>query len=1057
MEAAPVYLFSYSVYSIRNNDSVIIIGIKDIRGEDMIDFYNAFISYRHADLDSRVAEHVQRNLERFHIPHKLRQKVGKKKIERIFRDKDELPITADLTDTISNALEKAEYLIVICSPNTKESVWVKREIEYFLRNHTKKEVLTVLAGGEPEEVIPDILKHDVRKVRGEDGKEIEVDTAVEPLSCDYRMPFGRAKKEELPRLAAALIGCSYDELVRRQRAYRIRRAAIAGGLVLAAAIAFGAYMAYGKEKINSAYQEALVQRSKYLAIESNNRLKEDDRIDALFLALEALPKEEGDGKPVTAEALSSLSEATLAYKGVRGWSIEPVWKYELQNQIRDFCICPDGSKLAALDSSLAVYFWNTEDHSIFFEYKDPDINVSNVYFADNDVAVIVASRTYIAVDVKEGKVIWQLENESGFVDTPPMVIENHILLVNKQDELIAADIKTGEVKKTYNIAVKSGEDPVTYRTFAVSSDKKKIGFTGFVGADSYFVGNIDLDSGKIVLNEATNRPAKDILWAEDGSLIAADTIVDKSASYRMDDTSVLRPGGTCITCYEPGDMKVRWQKEFDFSAVLENMRLVEMGESVAYYEGNKCTVYNVADGEVLYDWDAAESIVFVNFKKGDDYPLIMTRDGYMATPWLAQGNNVLSSSLTLADKIRQMEVNRGIYVRRSYSSDILYYKASVSDDEWEQTPDIQYDYMSDSYMDDNVIVLILIDDEGASLYMIDPVTNKLIRRDVLIPGEKTAPGYRILGADEKNVYVLCSKTEGVFVMSFPLDGGQKSEEQIYDKYVASQTLGFVNEGTTSVLDFGMDKGELVTYDFINKKREVYDINIENKTVLKIAPQYYKAINKAYIAGSDRDFIHDTASGTDTKVDLPSDWEGTSKIVYSPELSGFLVCDGRKIILVKPDGSIGLDIYCDGKIPLGYAVNKDPSSDKNVIYAAYSEGNLVRYDTDTGKIIASSRISNYYNAKPNAEFVFDFANKTLYIHMQELISVVDMDSWVETAYIENSIGRHIPTDRFYTTSQPSRDSVIGYFRHYDLADLIAKAKKMLGGQEMSDDMRGEYGI
>ena len=100
----------------------------------MIDFYNAFISYKHAPLDSKVAEHVQRNLEHFVIPANIKKKTGRKKIERIFRDKDELPITSDLTDTISNALEKAEYLIVICSPNTKKSMWVKREIQFFLKN-----------------------------------------------------------------------------------------------------------------------------------------------------------------------------------------------------------------------------------------------------------------------------------------------------------------------------------------------------------------------------------------------------------------------------------------------------------------------------------------------------------------------------------------------------------------------------------------------------------------------------------------------------------------------------------------------------------------------------------------------------------------------------------------------------------------------------------------------------------------------------------------------------------------------------------------------------------
>ena len=94
----------------------------------MIDHYNAFISYKHAPLDSKIAARVQRKLEHFTVPPKIAKSCGKKKIERVFRDKDELPITADLSETISHALENSDYLIVICSPETKKSIWVQREI-----------------------------------------------------------------------------------------------------------------------------------------------------------------------------------------------------------------------------------------------------------------------------------------------------------------------------------------------------------------------------------------------------------------------------------------------------------------------------------------------------------------------------------------------------------------------------------------------------------------------------------------------------------------------------------------------------------------------------------------------------------------------------------------------------------------------------------------------------------------------------------------------------------------------------------------------------------------
>ncbi|MEE3467399.1 MAG: toll/interleukin-1 receptor domain-containing protein, partial [Eubacterium sp.] len=91
--------------------------------------YNAFISYKHAPEDNKVADAVHKGLEHFHIPGKIRKKTGVKKINRIFRDKAELPITNDLSDNIADALANSDYLIVLCSTNTKESAWVPREIE----------------------------------------------------------------------------------------------------------------------------------------------------------------------------------------------------------------------------------------------------------------------------------------------------------------------------------------------------------------------------------------------------------------------------------------------------------------------------------------------------------------------------------------------------------------------------------------------------------------------------------------------------------------------------------------------------------------------------------------------------------------------------------------------------------------------------------------------------------------------------------------------------------------------------------------------------------------
>lgn len=121
--------------------------------------YDAFISYRHTEPDKFIAENLHRCLEAFKPPKSIIKsgKASRERIERVFRDKEELPLTNNLEDPIVNALMQSEYLIVICSPRLKESVWCKKEIEIFKQYHGSENVLAVLVEGEPEDSFPEEL------------------------------------------------------------------------------------------------------------------------------------------------------------------------------------------------------------------------------------------------------------------------------------------------------------------------------------------------------------------------------------------------------------------------------------------------------------------------------------------------------------------------------------------------------------------------------------------------------------------------------------------------------------------------------------------------------------------------------------------------------------------------------------------------------------------------------------------------------------------------------------------------------------------------------------
>ena len=97
-------------------------------------FYWAFLSY--SSKDSALSRRFYRRLENYSIPRDLVGRPGRdgavpRRLFPCFRDRDELPLSADLGDTIKDALRASRYLIVICTPASARSRWVNEEVRYF--------------------------------------------------------------------------------------------------------------------------------------------------------------------------------------------------------------------------------------------------------------------------------------------------------------------------------------------------------------------------------------------------------------------------------------------------------------------------------------------------------------------------------------------------------------------------------------------------------------------------------------------------------------------------------------------------------------------------------------------------------------------------------------------------------------------------------------------------------------------------------------------------------------------------------------------------------------
>lgn len=188
--------------------------------------FDAFISYRHSELDMYIAKNLEKKLETFKLPKGLKDKASREKIERVFRDQDELPIASDLSNQIMAALEVTDFLIVICTPRLPKSKWCLSEISNFIRMHGKDHVLAVLAEGEPEESFPDELVLEQIETVNEAGETVIETVRIEPLAADVRGKNKREINKKLDdasmRLAAAIFGVNYDDLKQRHKEREMR-------------------------------------------------------------------------------------------------------------------------------------------------------------------------------------------------------------------------------------------------------------------------------------------------------------------------------------------------------------------------------------------------------------------------------------------------------------------------------------------------------------------------------------------------------------------------------------------------------------------------------------------------------------------------------------------------------------------------------------------------------------------------------------------------------------------------------------------------------------------
>ncbi len=336
----------------------------------MEEHFCAFISYRHQSPDQEIAKRLHTTIETYRIPAAIRKKAGLKRLGRVFRDQEELPLSSDLGGDIEAALDRSKWFIAICSPRYPESRWCLRELEYFIQHKGRERVLVVLTEGTPETSFPEQLRFET----DENGLRRE----AEPLAanvCGAGLPqqLKMLKREQL-RLFAPMLSVGYDDLKRRARQRRIRSIAMGAAAALVIAAGTGTYLSVSHARNEALRREAEEQQR---IAEEQQRLAEERRLQAEQERLSAVSNSIGECLERAAASLTENEKRAAAATLLEALSLSgdnggmrreeiiaqlrktmyiepytPVAGFSGQNvRLMDMVPSPDGTKAIGIENS----------------------------------------------------------------------------------------------------------------------------------------------------------------------------------------------------------------------------------------------------------------------------------------------------------------------------------------------------------------------------------------------------------------------------------------------------------------------------------------------------------------------------------------------------------------------------------------------------------------------------------------------------------------------------------------------------------------------------------
>ena len=1004
----------------------------------MAEHYNAFISYRHAPLDNRVAAEVQKRLERFLIPRAIQKQTGIRKIDRIFRDKEELLITSDLNDTIEQALSNSDYLIVICSRNTKDSIWVQKEIAFFLKTHSRKQILTVLAEGEPNEVIPPVLLTQEVQVTLDSGKEDIAIVPVEPLSCDYRGDFRRARKEELPRLAAAILGCSYDQLKQRQRQYRMRRLTLAFSAAAVLLSALAGYYAWSAKQIRGNYIQALENESLYLVGEAHSLLESGDRLTAMEMAVKALPQNDKDMRPLLPEAEYALSQAVNAYLGPNNnaYALEAAFSHS--GPIDAFALSEDESRLVVRHSRNVVTVWDTESCNRIFEKVFPK-DVTDTQFLGNGNLLILSREGISCYDSQTDSALWDYPASDGYSDLSTLTVSDStdtvVFLDNGQ--LLLLDTADGSVVQEAQVSFSR------IHSLCFSPD----GQTLFLYPDSpeHMLAFYDIPTDTFTLSDQSLYSLVSMVFTADGNVILTGNQEFHIGNSSISGKTICDNGLLDVLSLSP-DGELLWSADFRYAQAgfSGKILLLECPDengirvpAVACTAGEEIHIFRTSTGELLREITCPAAVIELSATSVGLEAILV--DGARCSYWMEDGALLATpsfiSGLDLAIQASDP------YVSQTESGRILRYTTGLYDTNWKEllhhgTP---LDHLFYTRYAESTALLFDSYKLDAPFMVFDLQTPEILRFDAL-PREVLKDQVFLSlspGGDELLFLGHDSQRQQDVISAYDFRSGAFQEDWLVLPEPCTDDVIFLENSicyrSRSPEENAASRQNLVVYtDDDTTRIHPIDALLEDASLgtIRISPDERFA---ALLTSEPQLFILDLNTGESCQA--PDSHAAQLTPVWSPDSSLLFASGDDYIRAFDTNLQERYAIPCEAKQPHSMFAAEDS------LYVLYKTGSICRYGISDGTLLGEVSMERQ---SVSSRILWDFDSGKLALQNNTSLYLIDTERMTLQASVPYDCLAFDLQEGIVIVEDASdpENYRIGYFNLYDYKDLLAMANDQL---------------